>query len=194
MPTGLEYLNKKNKADEIIEQYTSLTAGAGFIPIPFVDTLTIGGLQFTMIKKLSKLYGINFKEHRVKSLQAALLGSIGTVSGLKFFPGVGTALGVVSTSVIGAASTYSLGQVFAQHFDQGGTLLDFNPDTSRAYFKEEFAKGKAYVLNKQTSKDSTTQKKIVQELLADSQIQKAELVKIQTELNEIFKHLKKKAS
>ena len=43
------------------------------------------------------------------------------------------------------AATQALGRVFAQHFETGGTLLDFDVETMRDYFRKEFeaAKGEA---------------------------------------------------
>ncbi|MFK7983173.1 MAG: hypothetical protein AB8G86_24550, partial [Saprospiraceae bacterium] len=43
------------------------------------------------------------------------------------------------------AATYALGKVFTQHFDQGGTLLTFDPVESRKYFQDAFEEGKLYV-------------------------------------------------
>ena len=43
------------------------------------------------------------------------------------------------------ASTYAVGQVFIQHFESGGTFLDFDPDKVKAYFAEQVEKGKLVV-------------------------------------------------
>jgi hypothetical protein len=37
-----------------------------------------------------------------------------------------------------AAVTWAMGRVFIQHFETGGTLLDFNAEKMRDYFKSEF--------------------------------------------------------
>lgn len=136
------FLDKKESADTIIKRYTLIAAGTGFIPIPFVDAIAMTGVQFTMIRQLSLLYETPFKAHRVKAISAAFMGSIGTVSGFKFIPKIGTVIGGLSSSTVGAASTYAIGKVFTQHFDQGGTLLDFNPIASRTHFEQELKKGK----------------------------------------------------
>lgn len=66
---------------------------------------------------------------------------------LKIVPGLGAILGGSTVSVSAASTTYALGRVFMQHFDQGGTLLDFNPTKSRAYFQELYTKNRLVVQN-----------------------------------------------
>jgi hypothetical protein len=43
----------------------------------------------------------------------------------------------------GAAATYAVGQVFIQHFESGGTFLDFDPDKVREHFRQEFDRARA---------------------------------------------------
>jgi hypothetical protein len=62
---------------------------------------------------------------------------------LKLFPGIGHLAGGASMSILAGATTYAVGQVFIQHFDSGGTLLDFNPGAVREKFREKLRDGKA---------------------------------------------------
>jgi hypothetical protein len=61
----------------------------------------------------------------------------------KAVPGLGTATGVITVSVLGGATTYAIGSVFVQHFESGGTLLDFDAKKMRAYFSTKLEEGKA---------------------------------------------------
>lgn len=61
---------------------------------------------------------------------------------LKLIPGVGSLLGGTSMAVLGSASTYAVGKVFQQHFEEGGTLENFNPQQARQQFEAELEKGK----------------------------------------------------
>jgi hypothetical protein len=61
----------------------------------------------------------------------------------KAVPGLGTATGMISVSLLGGATTYAIGSVFAQHFESGGTLLDFDAKKMRAYFSTKLEEGKA---------------------------------------------------
>jgi hypothetical protein len=52
---------------------------------------------------------------------------------------------MLSTAAIGAASTYAVGKVFAEHFESGGTFLDFDEEKAREHFKAMYEEGKAFV-------------------------------------------------
>ena len=78
------------------------------------------------------------------------MGSVGIAelvggSLLKLIPAVGQVVGVIGVSVVSAAFTQALGNVFIMHFESGGTLLNFKPETMRDYFRAEFEKAKTTV-------------------------------------------------
>jgi uncharacterized protein (DUF697 family) len=135
----------KQEADRITKRRTLYAAGAGLLPFPVIDAAILLGIQITMIRSISKLYNVEFKENLVKSIIGSLVGSIGTAGVMKAIPGLGTILGSLTTSATAAAATYALGKVFTHHFDQGGTLLDFDPVKSREYFEKEFEAGRIFV-------------------------------------------------
>ena len=56
-------------------------------------------------------------------------------------PFVGYVVGGLSTPLLAGAATYAVGKVFIQHFESGGTLLDFEPAKVREYFRQEFSVG-----------------------------------------------------
>jgi uncharacterized protein (DUF697 family) len=88
-----------------------------------------------------------------KSVIASLTGGVAAtgvgkgmlVSLAKGIPFVGPVLGAAAMPAVAGASTYAVGQVFIQHFESGGTFLDFDPDKVKAYFAEQFDKGKLVV-------------------------------------------------
>ena len=41
-----------------------------------------------------------------------------------------------------SVSTWALGKVFIQHFESGGTFLDFDPEEVKEYFKAQFEEGR----------------------------------------------------
>ena len=135
----------KQEAERIVKRTTLYAAGTGLLPFPIIDAAILMGLQLNMIRSISSLYNIEFKENLVKSIIGSLAGSIGSVSLAKVIPGIGTVLGSLTTSVSAAATTYATGKVFTQHFDQGGTLLDFDPVKSREFFEKEFEAGRMFV-------------------------------------------------
>ena len=140
VPESTESLKKQ--ADAITKRRSMYAAGAGLLPFPLLDTAVILGIQVTMIRSISQLYHLPFKENLVKSIIGSLAGTLGTVSVVKAIPGMGTIIGGVTAATTAAAFTYALGKVFTQHFDQGGTLLDFDPVKSREFFFKEFEAGR----------------------------------------------------
>jgi len=139
---------KKTQANAITNRRTLYSAGIGLLPFPLVDVAAILGVQVLMIKDIANVYGVNFADKPVRPLITTLvgdLGAIGVMSGVKAIPVVGSYIGGFTTSITGAAATFALGKVFTQHFDQGGTLLNFDPVESRKYFQEAFEEGKLYV-------------------------------------------------
>jgi len=139
------HIDRIQEANRITNRKTIYAAGAGLIPFPIVDTAALLGVQLTMIQSIANLYDIEFKQHIAKSLIGSLLGSIGSVGLIKIIPGLGTVVGGATASVAGATATYALGRVFTQHFDQGGTLLDFDPISSREYFQKEYEEGQLFI-------------------------------------------------
>lgn len=119
--------------------------GAGFIPVPIADFFAIAAINLDMIRQISKVYEIDYKETEGKAVITALTGGglarLGARA-VKFIPGVGTMLGGVTLAVLSGASTYALGEVFKKHFETGGTFLDFDPARLRKYYDEKFEKGK----------------------------------------------------
>ena len=69
----------------------------------------------------------------------------GLASLIKVIPLIGQTTGVLTMSVVGGASTYAVGKIFIQHFEAGGTFLDFNPEKVKDYFAELYEKGKSKV-------------------------------------------------
>lgn len=144
---------RKEAAQKIIRRHIFLSAGLGFIPFPAVDAAAILGNQVFMLRGLSKVYEIPFKEHRVKSFISSLVGNLGAIGVVKFIPGLGSFLGGATVSAGATAATYALGKIFMQHFDQGGTLLDFDPVKSRKYFQQLQEEGKVAAQSLKTEKE-----------------------------------------
>lgn len=136
-------------ARELVKKRVMASVGAGLVPVPLFDMAALTGIQVEMLARLCKLYGTSFRQDVGKSLIGSLLGGVIPVwanpaiaSFIKAIPLIGQTTGAVSMSIVGGASTYALGKVFIQHFESGGTFLDFDPEKVREYFAEQFQKGK----------------------------------------------------
>ncbi|MDN3720384.1 DUF697 domain-containing protein [Roseibium salinum] len=103
-----------------------------------------------MIQKLSQLYGKPFSERLGRKVIYALAGGVlgygaGYVvaaSATKLIPGIGWMVGMVSLPVVAGGATYAVGRSIVQHYEEGGTLMDFNANKMRDFYKEQFEKGK----------------------------------------------------
>jgi len=139
--------SRETVASKLVDRFAMWSGVAGLVPLPIVDIVAVGGLQVQMLRRLSQIYGIDFSENRGKALIAALAGTmipttsgIGAASALKFVPVVGLLASVFVMPVLSAGATYAIGKAFVQHFESGGTLLDFNPPDYREFIKAQKAK------------------------------------------------------
>lgn len=135
---------KDSLAMEKIRKFSLFSAGVGFIPIPLADWAAVSALQLKLVSDLSDVYGVEFRESRVSSILGSLVGGwAGTTAGyglvhvVRALPVVGPILAGLTVPATAGASTYAVGKVFMQHFAAGGTLLDFDPDKMREYYKAE---------------------------------------------------------
>lgn len=141
--------DKEKMAVTVVRNYTLLSAGVGVLPLPIIDMVTMLALQMLMIHKLAKIYGVPYAEQRVKAAVAGLIGGFDAgylgYGVLKLVPLLGY-LSYAAMPTINAGISYAIGKVFIQHFESGGTFLDFDPKKVRAYFEEQFREGKRNAL------------------------------------------------
>jgi uncharacterized protein (DUF697 family) len=136
-------------AENLIRKYVAFAVGAGAIPAPIVDIAAITGVQARMIQKLARLYGKAYSDGPVRATILSLtggtlslvLGAV-TASVIKIVPVVGTLAGSLGLPIVAGASTYAIGQVYLQHFEEGGEPATLKASSFRAAYKTHFAKGK----------------------------------------------------
>jgi len=146
-------LSKQAQAEAIINKYVPWSMGAGFVPVPLLDVVALTGIQVKMLSEISAVYGVEFAENRGKSIVVSLLGGLGSTSLaagafgslIKSIPGVGMWIGAATLPVIGGAITFAVGKVFIQHFESGGTFLNFDSMEARKIFVQKFEEGKKEV-------------------------------------------------
>ena len=133
-------------ADKLVDRFSIWSGVAGLVPLPVVDVLAVGGLQVQMLRRLSQIYSVDFSANRGKALIAALAGcmipatsGMGAASALKAIPVVNILAAGFVMPVLSAGATYAIGKAFVQHFESGGTLLDFNPPDYREFVKAQKA-------------------------------------------------------
>jgi uncharacterized protein (DUF697 family) len=140
------------EANNIVKNHVIGSITLGLVPIPLFDLSALTVTQMNMLRSLSECYGHSFDDAESKSLITSLIGGslpvigvLGLSSFTKLIPGVGTLVGSASLSITAGAVTYAVGQVFIMHFEQGGSLADFDVKQAKAYFEREFKAGKSFV-------------------------------------------------
>jgi uncharacterized protein (DUF697 family) len=131
-------------AAKLVDRFSLWSGVGGLIPLPFVDVLAVGGLQLQMLRRLSQVYDVQFSENRGKALIASIAGTMipvtsgmGAASALKGVPILGLIASAFVMPVLSAGATYAIGKAFVQHFESGGTLLDFNPPDYKEFIKAQ---------------------------------------------------------
>jgi uncharacterized protein (DUF697 family) len=131
-------------ATKLVDRFAIWSGVAGLVPIPVVDLLCVGGLQVQMLRRLSQIYDVEFSQNRGKAIIAALAGTMipatsgmGAASALKAVPVLGMLAGGFVMPALSAGASYAIGKAFIQHFESGGTLLDFNPPDYREFVKAQ---------------------------------------------------------
>lgn len=131
-------------ATRLVDRFALWSGVAGLIPVPVVDLVAVGGLQVQMLRRISQIYDIPFSENRGKALIASLAGAlipatsgIGAASVFKIVPVLGTIAAGFVMPALSAGATYAIGRAFVQHFESGGTLLDFNPPDYREFIRTQ---------------------------------------------------------
>ena len=132
-------------AANTVTRYATASSAAGLIPMPVVDMTAIAALQLKMVHSLSKLYDVPFSQDWAKSVLASLTGSVaseglgrfGLASALKLVPGVGHAMSLLAMPGVAFVATSAVGQIFTQHFESGGTLLNLNLKVWRPIYEQK---------------------------------------------------------
>jgi uncharacterized protein (DUF697 family) len=148
--TEREAMDREAQAEAIVKRYAAYSAVGGLMPGPLLDMAAVTVLELKMLSEMAKVYGVPFSHDRGKAILSALLGGTGAAGFAYGFGGrllaavplVGPAIMLMSGPLFGYAATWAVGRVFIQHFASGGTLLDFNPEEVRSYFRQQFDEAK----------------------------------------------------
>ena len=104
------------RAMPLVLSYSTLAAGAGAIPVPFVDLLLIPGIQAKMVHALADAYGQPMTTQRfweiASSIGSGVVARQAAREAAKFIPGIGVAAG----AALAWGLTYALGRAFCQYF------------------------------------------------------------------------------
>jgi len=148
------------RAQEVIDKFQWITAGTVFAnPIPALDLMAAGAVQFQMISELAAVYGVEVSSAHVKMIGQQMVqvllklglveAATSLVAGLFKSSLVGYAAGGAAQAVSMAYLTHISGHAFAEYFARGQSWGDGGMQAalvrqfdlnSRAEFLQEFAK------------------------------------------------------
>jgi uncharacterized protein (DUF697 family) len=133
---------RRAAAKKLVDRFSLWSGAAGFIPLPLADLAVIGGMQIEMLRRISQLYDVPFSRNVGKALIASLAGSMipassgaGMMSLAKGVPLAGTAISFFAMPALSSGASYAIGMAFIEHFESGGTLLDFKPGDYAAFVR-----------------------------------------------------------
>ncbi len=142
-------LEHTKEAERIVRDHVFWSITLGFIPLPWLDILTITGVQLNMLSRLCLYYKQPFSREIGSIHLAAVFGGVNTgflgrmtiytMGG--FFP----LLKFISLPAIAGTLTYAVGKVFIHHFELGGTFLNFDAEKMREHFLREQENAQQFV-------------------------------------------------
>lgn len=151
-------------AQNVIKTHMVAGSALALLPVPLFDLAALTGTQVSLLRSLSQHYDVDFDEQKGKALLTSLVsGSIpllavmGLSSFAKVIPGIGTISGGISMTVLTSSLIYATGQVFVRHFEEGGTLADFQSKHWKNFFMQQFEEKKAKIKQHESDNNKSRQ-------------------------------------
>ena len=140
---------EENKLDNVLKRHVYWAVGAGLIPVPVVDIAAVTAIQLDMLKQICSYYEIDYSKETGKawisaiasSTMSSFLAKVGA-SAVKSIPIIGTVVGATSMAILSGATTFALGKVFVNHFEDGGTLNNLDTEKIKEFYDEKVKEGK----------------------------------------------------
>lgn len=143
---------ESEKVEKALRDSVYISMGVGFVPLPLFNVATVTAGNLLLAKKLSELYGVEFKEGAAKKIIAATLsagaGTLATPlveSVVGLVPVIGWPLVIGTKPVLNGMTTYALGRMFITHFERGGSFIGSNMDVMKDDFKSAFKNSREWL-------------------------------------------------
>ncbi len=119
--------------DKIIRQHAFLASASGLIPWSGVDVAAVTAVQTRMVGELAGTYRIAFDRHQVRTVLYAVMTGVfskavafGARQVFNSFSHFGKWAGPLTNAAAAGFFTVAAGEIYRRHFEQGGTLDDFD--------------------------------------------------------------------
>lgn len=152
----------EEKVEKTIRSSVYISMGVGIIPLPLVDFAALTANNLNLVRQLSGLYGVEFKESVAKKIIVALTCAGAPVLASSFvktvmagIPLIGLPLAVGTRPVLNGMCTYAVGQMFVAHFKRGGSFIGANTDAMKEDFNAAFQNSREWLGNTISGKKAT---------------------------------------
>ena len=140
------------EVEKAIRQSVYVAMGIGIVPIPFFNLAAVTASSIVMIRKLSELYGVEFKEGIAKKIISSVAGAgVGVLAAgpvasvVSAVPLIGLPLTIATKPALNGMTTYALGRMFVTHFEKGGSFVGANVDAMKADFSSAFKNSREWL-------------------------------------------------
>lgn len=144
MPVALRKIDK-GEVEKLINHSVYASMGIGVLLMPIISLASVTAIQLNMVRKLSKIYGVEFKENLAKKVITTVVAAgvpvlaTGPVELLALcIPVVGTAAAFATMPALNGLSTHAIGNMFVTHFEKGGNFINVNVDSLKEDFKTAY--------------------------------------------------------
>lgn len=142
------------KVEKAIRDSVYAAMGIGIVPFPLFNVAAVTASNLVLVKKLSELYGVEFKEGVARKLITATVGAgagtlasplIESVVGL--VPVIGWPLVIATKPALNGMTTYAVGRMFVTHFERGGSFMGANVSSMKEDFATAFKNSREWLGN-----------------------------------------------
>jgi uncharacterized protein (DUF697 family) len=130
------------EVEKAIRKSVYASMGIGIVPLPLFNVAAVTGSNLILARRLSELYGVEFKEGVAKKIIISIIGAGTGVAASPWveslvagIPLIGLPLTIGTKPALNGMTTYALGRMFVTHFERGGSFIGSNWDS----MKEDFA-------------------------------------------------------
>lgn len=135
---GLSY----ELGQKTVIKWSRISLATILLPNSILEYAAISGVQLKMLHDLSRIYGIPFKADAVKVIIGSILG--GSVAyflsdiyanWVKVIPVVGKPIAFLTEPAMAYVTTYAVGYVFLEHFENSGSFQDIDLEKMKKTIK-----------------------------------------------------------
>lgn len=138
-----QLLSNSSEAIDLIAKSTAKASAIAAVPIPLLDMGGVIFIQMDMVKKLAVLYDIDTENQQkvlfstvLSTLSGALISeSLSSITEATHLENI-LSESLIKGTVAGLLTTIT-GEVYKEHFENGGTLVDVNIESYRGYIKNQ---------------------------------------------------------